>query len=309
MMQRLKCQSIKRGKNAHYTLKIIMAVISLIGIGAIYYSTIEPDWFRELLAILFASVTGIAIFFVPFKFGGSIWAAAIIILLIWYINDPAKNNRDWAPEYAIPTKVSINGQTITIQNIRNFSYRSETEAIPAYYNATFQLDQLETVELVSSYWSGNAIAHNLLTFGFHDGRHIAISIETRRQRRFSYSTIAGFFHYYELFYVVADERDLIGIRTDIRHERVYLYRLHGTLSTKDALLLSYLHKIQKLEAHPEWYNTITDNCTTGILARGRGDSNVPLNWRILLSGYAAEYAYRINLLNHSMSFPELQKKA
>lgn len=118
------------------------------------------------------------------------------------------------------------GRIVHVKNIRNITYRSETDYTPHYYNADFNLDHLSSIDLVTSYWAGNSIAHVFLSFGFDDGRHLAVSIETRRQKKFGYSTIAGFFHHYELTYVTADERDLIGVRTDIRKERVYLYRLN-----------------------------------------------------------------------------------
>lgn len=294
---------------AHHLATFLMALISLFGIGALYYATLEPDWLRDLLALSFAGIAGTTLFLMPAPAGRYAWAGATTLLLLWYLHDPARNDRDWAPEYAIPATIGINGQTITINNIRNFAYRTETDPIPAYDDATFQLNQLATVDLVSSYWSNDTIAHIFLTFGFSDGRHIAISIETRRQRHFTYSTLAGFFHHYELFYVVADERDLIGVRTDIRHERVYLYRLQMSQAGKEALLLNYLTQVQKLDATPQWYNTVTDNCTTGILARARNIRSIPYNWRLLLSGYAPDYAYQAGLLEHTMPFAELRQKS
>ncbi len=209
----------------------------------------------------------------------------------------------------MPATIRREGRTVFVQHIRNFSYRSETDATSAYYDAAFSLDDLASVDLVSSYWAGDWIAHVFLTFGFRDGRHLAFSIETRRAKGVGYSTIAGFFHHYELFYVVADERDLIGVRTDLRHEHVYLYRLHLTPPAREALFLSYLDKVQQLAMHPEWYNTVTDNCTTGILNRANMFGDVGYSWRVLLSGYAAEYAYSLGLLNTDQPFAELRRES
>ena len=286
-----------------------MVLLALPGACAIYYSTIQPEWLLMLTTAIFIAAAGLAIYALPFRAGIAVWAAIVFGVLLWYIQDPPSNNRDWATEYAIPATVSHNGQTITIHNIRNFTYRSETDMTPHYYDAAFRLDDLDTVDLVSSYWSGDAIAHIFLTFGFRDGRHLAISIETRRQKRFSYSTIAGFFHHFELFYVVADERDLIGVRTDIRRERVYLYRLQIAPAARQALFLSYVNQIDQLSKHPEWYNTLTDNCTTGILARAAAAPDVKYNWHVVLSGYAPAYAYKRGLLNTGLSFPELKQKS
>ena len=121
----------------------------------------------------------------------------------------------------------INGDLVTIHNIRNFDYRTETDFTPRYYTKTFDLREVDSVDVIASYWMGDAIAHIFLSFGFSGKDFIAISIETRRQRHQSYSTVAGFFKQYELFYVVADERDLIRLRTNYRKdppEDVYIYR-------------------------------------------------------------------------------------
>jgi len=284
----------------------IMVLFLLFDAAAIYYSTIQPTIVLQTITILYVLSVACAMCLLPYRRGMLVAGFISLLVFAWYLRDPPQNNRDWAAEYVTPATISNNGQTIRITNIRDFSYRSPTDAIPHYYNADFQLDQLSSVDLVASYWSGDAIAHIFLTFGFQDGRHIAISIETRRQKRFPYSVIAGFFHHYELFYVVADERDLIGVRTDVRHEQVYLYRLQLSKQNRDALFLSYVRKIQELSVHPEWYNTFSDNCTTGILARAQAPDRTRFDWRIVLSGYVPEYAYGRGLLDTSVSFPTLR---
>lgn len=285
-------------------------LVALIGTLAFYYSTLRPDWLRIGLALLVAVVTGFAIAVLPFRRGALLWGATIVALAIWYAQDRPSNDRVWEPEYAVPATASRTGRIVSVRRIRNFAYRSETDFTPAYYDAAFSLDDLSSLDLVSSYWSGDAIAHVFLTFGFRDGRHLAFSIETRRQKGFAYSTLAGFFHHYELFYVVADERDLIGVRTDIRRERVYLYRLHTPPRGREGLFLSYVDEVARLARRPEWYNTLTDNCTTGILARANAESGlVRYNWRVLISGYAAEYASMLGLLNTDTSFAELRRES
>jgi hypothetical protein len=295
-----------RGRSGRVTVRTILALFALFNAAALHYSTIQPDALLNGLTLGYVAVVGYAMLGMRFRPGTAVAGLASVIVFAWYLQDPPSNNRDWAPEYAIPATVSVSGGTVTFDNIRDFTYRTETDATPHYYDASFQLDQLSSVDVVSSYWSGDTIAHIFLTFGFQDGRHIAMSIETRRQKRFAYSTIAGFFHHYELFYVVADERDLIGVRTDVRRERVYLYRLQLSPQSRDALFMSYVRQIQKLSAQPQWYNTLTDNCTTGILARAQAPGRARLNWRLVLSGYAPEYAYDHGLLNNSVSYATLK---
>ncbi|KDE19623.1 hypothetical protein AZ09_11655 [Acetobacter aceti 1023] len=282
-------------------------LFSLYSAAAFYYSTLTPDSVRLALTILFPLLVSGLFFFAPTRITHRAIPVLGTLFVIWYLTDPPRNNRDWAEEYALPADAVLTGRTVHIQHIRNFKYKTETDYTPHYYDATYNLDDLSSVDMITSYWAGESIAHVFLTFGFKDGQHIAISIETRRQKRFPYSVIAGFFHHYEMFYVTADEKDLIGVRTDIRKERVYLYRLFISPQTRERLFKSYLSEIHFLHTHPRWYNTLTDNCTTEILSRAGAQLQYRLDWRVLLSGYTASLAYDLGLLNTQYDFPTLKR--
>jgi hypothetical protein len=163
------------------------------------------------------------------------------------------------------------------------------------------------------YWMGPAIAHVFVSFGFTDGAHVAFSIETRREKGQAYSSVAGFFRQYTLYYAVGDERDIVRVRTNYRHdppERVYLYRLRGSADARKRLLLAYLGQINALKQRAEWYNTITSNCTNSIWMLTRlNPGHVPYSWKILLSGHLPEYLYEQRRLDTSVPFAELQRRA
>ena len=273
----------------HFVIRAVMGLLVLIGILSIFYSRLEPRGLCLAMTVAFAAL-GTYVVLVPSLCRTVVlWGVLMIVLVAWYATDRPSAGGEWAEEYRVPPTVTQHGRTISVHHIRDFTYRSESDFSANYYDATFSLDDLDSLDLITSYWAGEAIAHVLVSFGFHDGRHLAISIETRRRPSDVYSTVAGFFHHYALFYVVADERDVIGLRTDVRHERVYLYRVHLTPYAREQLFTSYLDKIAVLSSHPEWYNSLTDNCTTGILGRARaGALEVAYNWRVLLSGYAAD---------------------
>jgi hypothetical protein len=160
---------------------------------------------------------------------------------------------------------------------------------------------------------GPAIAHVLLSFGFAGGDHLAISIEARKEKGEGYSTVKGFFRQYELYYVVADERDVIRLRTNYRRdppEDVYVYRLYGSIENGRRLFLAYMDQINRLKAEPEFYNSLTTNCTTNIWLNTRiNPDHLPFSWKILASGYVPEYLYERGLLKNSRPFSEIQKQA
>lgn len=219
----------------------------------------------------------------------------------------ASHVADWAPEYTKTASVHWEGNIATIHNIRNFSYRTREDVLPAWYDAAFDMDAVDSVDLVMSYWTGASIAHVFLSFGFANGQRVAISIETRRTRTQTYSALGGFRKNYALIYVVADERDLIGVRTDVRRERVHIYPLVLPPDMKKALLRDYLERVNALNLHPEFYHTLFNNCTTNILRHARAVHPViRYDWRILMSGYADKYTYDLGLLDRSQSFPLLK---
>ena len=198
-----------------------------------------------------------------------------------------------------------------MRNVRNFDYRSETDFTPRYYDRTFDLRKLESVDLFAVYWMGPHIAHTILSFGFEGGDQLAFSIEARKEKSEGYSTLGGFFRQYELFYVVADERDVIRLRTNYRKdppEDVYLYRLHGPAENGRRLLREYLHKINALRSEPEFYNTLTANCTGNIWLHSRvNPEHLPFSWKILASGHVPEYLHQAGKLDTRVSFDELAK--
>jgi len=235
-----------------------------------------------------------------------------VLLLSWRAIAPS-NDRDWQPEVAVLPYATVDGDRITVHNIRNFDYRTETDFTPAYYDRTFDLRKLEGVDVVASYWMGPAIAHIFLSFGFEGGDHLAISIETRKERGEDYSTVQGFFRQYELYYVVADERDLIRVRTNYRKdppEDVYVYRVNGAAENGRRVFLQYIDEINALKDRPEWYNTLTTNCTTAIWMHSRiNPGHPPLSWKVLASGYLPEYLHEIGRLDGGLPFAELKGRA
>ena len=237
-------------------------------------------------------------------------AALIGTVAFWWSRIPARNDRDWLPDVAQLPFATIDGDRLTIRNVRNFDYRSETDFTEHWDTRTYDLSHLRGADIFFSFWGPTAIAHTIASWEFDDGQHLAISIETRKERGETYSAVLGFFHQYELYYVVADERDVIGVRTNHRGEEVFLYRVHTSPERSRALLIDYLEEVNRLAEHPRWYNALTHNCTTTIRDHARRVGPVkPWSWQILANGYLPELWYERGVLDTRLPFEELKARS
>jgi hypothetical protein len=243
----------------------------------------------------------------------ALFAAAFVAFLIRWHGVQPSNDRDWQPDVAVLPFATFDGDLVTIHNVRNFDYRSETDFTPRYYDKTYDLRQLDSADLIAVYWMGDTIAHIMVSFGFAEHDFVTVSIETRKERGETYDTIKGFFRQYELIYIVGDERDLIRLRTNYRKdppEDAYLYRTNAPPENVRRLFLSYFQKINELKERPSFYNTLTTNCTTNVLMHTKvNPGNHRYSWKILLSGYAPLYTYELGRLDASLPFEELKRRS
>ena len=289
----------------------VIIAITLWCVGVLYLSPLLPESWRPFGAGGYAALTIMAFLFLPHRGRTVLGAlAAFGILVFLFLRIPASNTRDWQPEVAYAPYATINGDVITIHNLRNFNYRTENDFDARWEERTFDLSKLDSVDLIAVYWAGKAIAHIMVSFGFAGKDYLAVSIETRKEMGESYSTLAGFFRQYELYYVVADERDVVGVRTTYRQpqEDVYIYRVKGPLKNARRVFLDYLKGMNELHERPSYYNTLTTNCTTSILMHTRmNPESPPMSWKILLSGYVPDYLYELGRLDTTHSFVELER--
>jgi hypothetical protein len=242
-----------------------------------------------------------------------LFAVAVGAFAIAWSTVKPSNDRDWQADVAVLPYATFDGERVTIHNIRNFDYRSETDYTPRYYDKTFDLRDLDTADLITSYWMGDAIAHVMISFGFADRDFVTVSIETRKEKGESYSTVNGFFRQYELTYIVGDERDLIRLRTNYRKdppEEVYLFRTNAPKENVRRLFLDYFKTINSLRDQPQFYNTLTTNCTTNVIMHTKvNPGGGHYSWKVLLSGYAPQYAYERGRLDASIPFAELKQRS
>jgi hypothetical protein len=288
---------------------ILIVALSLWSVLAIYYSNLPAAWLRTFVAAVFVLFLGIVFWRVrPWWRARLVGFAAFAVVLLWFLLIPPSNHRDWQPDVALLPYAEINGNLVTIHNIRNCDYRTETDYVVQHYDKTFDLEKLRSVDFYLIYWGSPMIAHTMLSFGFEGGDYVCFSIETRKEKGEAYSAIKGFFRQFELTYVIADERDLVRLRTNFRHEQVYLYRLNTEPALARLVFLDYLKTVNRLKDRPEWYNALTSNCTTNIRGHTKAYArNARFDWRILVNGHVDELAYERKTLNQSLPYTELKR--
>ena len=193
---------------------------------------------------------------------------------------------------------------------RNFHFRSVTDYDERWGERSYDLSKLKGFDMFLSYWGSPHIAHTIASWEFEGGQHLAISIETRKEKGEAYSAVLGFFRQFELYYVIADERDLVRLRTDHRDEDVYLYRLRMPALQARELLVDYLEEVNRLAREPAWYNALTHNCTTTIrLHMQQVGVRHPLDWRLFANGHLDELGYSRGQIDTSLPFEELRSRS
>ena len=269
---------------------------------------------RALAGVLaggfFVTAVGILALIRPLRRGLVLLGALWLLVLGWWLHIPPRNDRDWQPDVARLPSMTRDGDLVALHDVRDFDYRSETDFTEHWEDRTYDLSRVRGVDMFVSYWGPTLIAHTIMSWEFDDGRHLAISIETRKEKGETYSALRGFFRQYELYYVVADERDVVRLRTNDRGEEVFLYRLRASAAQARAALESYLQEVDHISRTPEWYNAFTHNCTTTIRGHVQhaGVHN-PWNWRILANGKGDELLYSRGLINTSLPFAEVRTRS
>lgn len=240
-------------------------------------------------------------------------AAIGALLTLVYIVQRPNNERDWAPDVAVAATAEVRGDRAVIHGVRNFHYRSETDFDERWETREYDLSQLRTLDLFMSYWGPVDYCHTLLSFGFEDGQQLAVSVEVRNERGEGFSTYGGLFKMFELSYIFADERDVIGLRTLHRGEQVYLYRLRGQRHAIRELLEAYLDFADKLADEPQFYDVIDNSCGVNILHRIHdiGDvAAVPWSWsEALLNGYWDQLLYERGAIHQGLPFDQLRARS
>lgn len=290
----------------------ILALVTLWAVAALYV-----DFRIAALRIPVTLIYVLGIIAILFKFKRSRWAAVLCFagfgwVLAWWLTLKPSNEGNWQPDVGRTAWAEMDGDRVTIHNLRNCDYRTETDYSDCWSDRTLYLSQIRGADFFLTNWGIPFASHPIASFQFGDNQHVAFSIEARYKVGQAYSTVLGFFRQYGLIFVAADERDVIRLRTNYRKdEEVYMYRLHTQPEIARAMFLTYVTYLNKLKDHPEWYNEVTRNCTTTLQKPLAADVNNPQPWtyRYILNGTLDELLYeRGRLVTGGLPFPELRQR-
>jgi len=289
-------------------VRLLLALAALLAAGAVAVHVHGAAGVGVLLA-----AAAVQVFVRPFLRMAAVTAVAFALVVGWFATISPSNDREWQAEVSRAPRVEFgggsDGDRVTVRDVRDFDWTGAETANPRWRDRTFDLSQLDSLWLALSYWDGNtSICHTMLSFGFSDGNFLAVSVETRKEVGETYSAWRGFFKQYELFYVLAEERDLIGVRAAHRDEDLYLYPLATPPDRRRALLEDILRTAGALATRPEWYGALKRNCTTTLQrhidhALGRPPR---FRWDTVLNGSIDEKAWQAGGIADPRPFAEVR---
>lgn len=227
---------------------------------------------------------------------------SLLLVVVWGRLQKPSHDREWELGQERLPVATMSGHDLVIDNVRNFTWWKEgaSELADGKYEArVYHLDQIQGVDVFISHFSSfEGLAHIFLSFTFADSDPLVLSVESRREVGESFSPLLGLFSQYELMVVAGRERDLVGVRTHIRDERVYRYPTVAKPQDARQLLLSLVGEIQAISLTPQFYNTISNNCTNFVTRQVETISatRFPRTWKTLLPGYFDTVLRELNLI-------------
>jgi hypothetical protein len=246
-----------------------------------------------------------------FRLGAEIRALVVCAMLV-VAAQGCRSQGQWSPNQAVLPTAEFNGNLVTIHNVRNTEYRSADDYTVRHYDKTYDLTKLDSVDfIVVPFDEVPGGAHTFLSFGFDGTDYVAVSVEMRRRPGEDFAPIKSLLQPTELMYVIGDERDLIQLRTIHWKSDVYMYRAQATRPQMQALFTSVLNRANKLAQDPEYYNLLTNNCTTNIVRHINeiSPNKVPYTYQVLFPAFSDELAYQLNLIKIDENFQRTKQGA
>jgi len=277
---------------------------------AIYYSNLPWIGLRLALAGAFAAFAIWALWLSRQRRMSMAFIALFLGVVGWWISISPSHDREWRPEVAVMPRAVVDGDRVRLTGVRNFDYRSRNDFTVRWEERKVSLSHLIALDFYVSYFSKGPVGHTFLSFIFDNAPPLSISIETRPEVGEGFAPVASLFKQFELIYVVSDERDLVGVRTNHRREVVYLYRLNTSADDARRLLMVYLTRINELADRPEFYHLLSNSCTINIVRYANAAGRVGrFDLRHLLNGLIDSYLYHSGRVDTKLPFDELRRRS
>jgi hypothetical protein len=287
---------------------LVASLCALWAVGALYFDFPKAGLLATIV-FLIALIASVILVRGKLLKVATLFAAFAVVDVWWFTLKPS-NDRAWQPDVAKTAWAEINGDEVTIHDVRNCDYRTETDFTCHWETRTVRLSQITAMDAAINFWGSPWIAHPIVSFQFADAPPLCFSIETRKTIGQQYSTLEGFYRQYTLIYVVADERDCIRLRTNYRREDVYLYHTLASPAQARERFREYINTVNALHENPRWYNAVTSNCTTSIRTQRAANLRKPWDWRILLNGKMDEMLYQDHAIaTGGLPFAELKPRS
>jgi hypothetical protein len=292
-------------------LWLLLCGATIWAAGALYFD-LPIAWLRLPLAFVYGLAMLATLFFMKDRWRAmGLVAAGFAAVLAWWLTIKPSNTRDWQPDVTQLAWAEISGDEAILHNVRNCDYRTESDYTARWETRAVRISQITGIDLAINYWGSPWMAHPIVSFQFADAPPICFSIETRKQIGQTYSAVGGLYRQFELIYVVADERDVIRVRTNYRRgEDIYLYRTTMSAAQARERFHEYVRSLNAIHDHPRWYNAITTNCTTSIRDQHPIAERIPWDWRLLLNGKCDELMFeRHTIVTAGLPFAELKARS
>ncbi len=298
---------------------LVVAPVTAWAALALWFRLPAPEWAKAAAAGIFVilAIGAVLALFTRSRWV-ALWAFALAFgaVVIWWRSIEPPADGDWTPDVARQTTGTLEGDILTLSDVRDFDWRSDNDFSERWSKRSFDLSKLKTLDLFLLYWAGPQMAHLIMSFGFDGGEQLAWSVEIRREKNTEYSPVDDAFKSHALVYLATTERDSVRLRSNVRGEDVRLYRLRTAPQNARGLLLQYVAEANELAEKPAFYNSLTTNCTTAVakLIRAAGGT-LPFDWRLIVNGYLPSYLYDRGAvvttipLNELMALARIDKRA
>jgi hypothetical protein len=288
---------------------LVVAFATLWGTLALWFKAPGPEalhWIAPVVFGLFGLGGLLAVLGQVHRRWGILFVALLVAVIGWWNTLTPPSDGDWAPDVARQATGRIDGDILTLENIRAFERRSADDFTEHWVTRSYDLSKLQSMDLFLSYWGGPAMAHFMLSFGFEGGGYLAWSIEVRRKADDRFAPLADFFKAHPISVIASEERDVVGLRSNIEKSDVRMFRLNTDPVGRRKMIEAYVEAANWVSQKPHWFNSVFTNCsrTAILLARNAGD-DLPLDWRVIVNGYMPEYLYDLGVLDTSVPLDEL----